>query len=208
MNGLTVERIKNGAFKQNCYIVSNTRKFALIIDPGSEASRIISEITEKGLTPLAIVNTHGHFDHIGAVVELVEKYAIPFYLHEADARLVKSANIYRLLFKTKTLIEIPKIDNPISADIDRLVIGDFDVEVIQTPGHTPGGICLIIEDVLFTGDTLMGAGPGTTSLPGGDPTTLESSIKRLRNIDGNFLVYPGHGRALHLKDIWERYDAD
>lgn len=206
MSKYNVLQFVNGAFKQNCYILSDTEGSAIIVDPGSDAPEIIERLNNHHLTPIAIINTHGHFDHIGAIADLITEYSIPFYIHEADASLVKSANIYRLLFKTKSPIVIPEIDKLISSKTSHLSIGNFDFEIVQTPGHTPGGVCFKIANCLFTGDTLLPKGPGTTHLPGGDSQQLIRSIEILRQIDSSVLVYPGHGRPLKLADIWEKYD--
>lgn len=207
MSEYNVLQIVNGAFKQNCFILADDQNFTIILDPGSDAPQIIEQLEKHNLTPIAIINTHGHFDHIGAVAELTRKYSIPFYIHEADVNLVKSANIYRLLFKTKAPITIPEIGVLILAKTSHLSIGNFDFEVIQTPGHTPGGVCFKIANFLFTGDTLMPKGPGTTRLPGGDANQLNNSIETLRQIESSVLVYPGHGHPLKLVDIWKKYDA-
>ena len=206
MTELRVIRLPNGPFKQNCYILAEDKQ-AILIDPGSDAPMIHAALQSGNVTPIAILNTHGHFDHVGAVVDMVDTYDIPFYIHDADTRLVSSANIYRLLFKTKTSISIPTINYPLTDDVNSLTLGNFTFEVLQTPGHTPGGLCFRIKNLLFTGDTLMGTGPGTTTLPGGNPASLDTSIKKLRKIDPAVIVYPGHGREQPLFKIWERYDA-
>lgn len=206
MTNLRVTRLVNGPFKQNCYVLAKDQ-LAVLIDPGSDPAMIQSALEAEDVKPIAIINTHGHFDHIGAVVDLVKTYKMPFYLHEADLGLVKSANIYRLLFKTKTPISIPQVDKPLTSESTELMLENFKFTIIHTPGHTPGSVCFHIENLLFTGDTLMGAGPGTTKLPGGDAQALKYSISLLREIDPSVTVFPGHGRELPLYEIWDKCDG-
>ena len=207
LSAFKVTRIKNGPFRQNCYVLASKNNEALIIDPGGDADRIFEIIETDGLQPLAIINTHGHFDHIGAVDAISKRYNIPFYLHEGDRRLVKSANIYRLLFKTDQPIVIPEVDIELKDEDAKLHIGPFDVGILVTPGHTPGGLCFLIENAIFTGDTLMHSGPGTTKLPGGDAKILARSIESLRELPPDLIVYGGHGHPKSLGEIWSAVDA-
>ena len=166
----SIMQITNGPMKQNCYIVSKDG-YALIIDPGSEDERIITEIENNKLQPIAILNTHAHFDHIGAVEIIRKRYNIPFFLSDADLPLMRRANLYRLIFNGKTNVTVP---TEVCSVIDLRIanLDPFEVQVIDTPGHTEGGMSFVIGDALFTGDTLMGNGPGRSDLPGGNKDDL------------------------------------
>lgn len=191
---LKVEMIPTGMLAENCYIVyAETTKNAFIIDPGDEGEKIARFIEQNKLTPKFIINTHGHFDHIGAVEYLKEKYQIPFYLHKADVELVKNH---------ETLFGMPEEEVSVE-NIEMLLEGEeifeFEeesIQVIATPGHTRGGICLYLakSDVLFTGDTLFMGTIGRTDLKGGNYSELILSVnERLKEIPDTTVVYPGHG---------------
>jgi glyoxylase-like metal-dependent hydrolase (beta-lactamase superfamily II) len=206
---LSIETIANGPWKQNCYVVtdSDTKK-SFIVDPGSEGEKIQKHIDDGGLEPVAIVNTHGHFDHVGAVDFLMKTYGIPFYLSCDDVQLLKQANIYRLLFETKEAITVPKVTNPLDPQNHRLSIGPFDISVILTPGHTKGSVCLIVEGEIFGGDTIFSKQIGRTDLPGGDSGALQESVCTLRQLPGSLNVWPGHGRPFLLENLWKSLDVE
>ena len=201
-----ITRFPNGKLRQNCYLVSNARGQALIIDPGSEAETIVAMANEDDLDPLAILNTHGHYDHVGAVAELMEKYRIPFYLDHQDERILRSANIYKFLFDSDSEIEIPEITHDLGSQPDPLVIGDFAVSTIAAPGHTPGGRALLIGGQLFTGDTLMRNTVGRTDLHGGDSDALARSLAAIMALPPETPFHPGHGGPSTLADA-ERENA-
>ncbi|MBU3612867.1 MBL fold metallo-hydrolase [Polynucleobacter sp. MG-27-Goln-C1] len=203
-NTYQVAAVVNGAWKQNCYLLTNEKHELIIIDPGSNAGEIISRINDLDATPLAILNTHAHYDHIGAVSALVQKFSIPFYLHKKDEGLMKQANLYKILFESKDSIAIPLFDKDLATEEKIFFIGDFKIEIIHTPGHTPGGVCIVADNNIFGGDTLMYGGPGSTHLPGGDIREMESSMDTLRQLPGEFLVYPGHGRPFTLNTFWSK----
>lgn len=190
----------NGPFRQNCYIVSNNDGEAIIVDPGSEANSIIKKIDALGHTPKAIMNTHAHFDHVGAVSDLMEKYNIPFYLHKGDKRLLSQANLYRMSFKAHANIKIPKEVTDLPDDGGNVLVSSFVVKIHRTPGHTLGGVCLQVGDNLFTGDTIFANGIGRADLPGGNKESLDNSLSKLSDLDGNLIIWPGHGKSALLKE--------
>ena len=201
----TVRVLPNGKWRQNCYLVSDDAKgLALVIDPGSDASFIQQQLSHHMLTPVAILNTHAHYDHIGAVAPLMQHYKIPFYLNAADVKLMKQANIYKFLFDSKESVVIPDPTRELSQQEAVLQVGDFEVSVLPTPGHTKGSICLQIGVDLFSGDTLLPGGPGRTDLPGGDKVALAQSVARLRRLPDSITVWPGHGRSFSLGSLWEK----
>ncbi len=205
---LSIQAISNGPWKQNCYVVADVdTKKSFIVDPGSEAKKIQKFIDEEGLDPIAIVNTHGHFDHVGAVDSLMKTYQIPFFLSGDDAKLLKQANIYKILFEVKEPITIPQITTSIGVKDRKLSVGPFEIIVIATPGHTKGSVCLIIENEMFSGDTIFSNQLGRTDLPGGSSESLLKSADVLRDLDGSLNVWPGHGKSFTLKDLWANLDG-
>lgn len=188
-----IKQISTGVWKENCYIISNSANQGLLIDPGAEAKKIDNYIIKNRIKLLAIINTHGHYDHIGAVSFFKKKYSLPFYLHSKDEKLSKSANLYVKIFESKKFIDIPEIDFFID-DIDTpLVLDQFSVECIESPGHTMGSICIKLENHLFTGDTILPGQVGRTDLPGGNNNKLVKSLSILSRLSPDTIIYPGHG---------------
>jgi glyoxylase-like metal-dependent hydrolase (beta-lactamase superfamily II) len=187
-----VKTFVNGRWKQNCYIVA-TDGNAIIVDPGSQAEEIVALIEQNHWRVHGILNTHGHFDHLGAVAPLQEQYQAPFFLHGSDEKLMKRANLFRMMFEAKDPIRIPKVSQDISTLPPNFEVGPFRVGWIATPGHTEGSICFEIEDLLFSGDTLMRNAVGRTDLPGGNREQLLGSVKKLMSLPPETIVYGGHG---------------
>lgn len=194
---MEIRILKVGELETNCYLVSSDKKEVLIIDPGDEPDKIIREIETLNLKPVGIVNTHGHPDHTGANVELGRKYGVPIYIHQEDAHFLSPLNsiLGRFLgYKTRA----SKIDQFVK-DGDEIKAGNLVFKVLHTPGHSPGGICLFAEGVLFSGDTLFKEDVGRSDLYGGSNEKLWKSIKeKLFVLPENTLVYPGHGPATSI----------
>lgn len=186
------EAMAVGSYMSNCYIVgSDKTKEAAIIDPGAEFSKIDSKIIELGVTPKMILLTHAHGDHIGAVLELIDKYNIPVYIHEDDAKALVDSNINltKVLFRKEVTIN-PDVK---LKDGDRITLGDLEFEIIHTPGHTPGGISIKVENIMMTGDTLFNHSIGRTDFPGGSFDQIIDSIRnKIFKYDDETIVYPGH----------------
>ena len=201
----------NGKWKENCYIVIGFNREALIIDPGSDARYIKDIIQSKNLKSLAILNTHAHYDHIGAVHDLKNELAIPFYLHSKDYKLLRYANLYMKLFEGDNLISIPAVDCFFDHMETTLPLGQFSVRVSHIPGHTGGSVCLQIEDYLFTGDTLLKGNVGRVDLPGSDETKLKESLQLISSLPESLVAYPGHGEntplSYELKNNQKFYEA-
>ena len=191
---LDVTVFVNGRWKQNCYIVSKGGD-AIVIDPGSQGDDLIALIESRSWCIHGIVNTHGHFDHIGAVAPLQEKYNAPFYLHGADERMMQRANLFRMVFEAKDPVKIPTLTKDIASLPDEFEIGPFKIAWIATPGHSEGSVVMRIENMLFTGDTLLKGKVGRTDLPGGNREKLLESVKSLMSMPGETVVYGGHGPA-------------
>lgn len=201
---LTILSVVTGSLRENCFIVQNRNREALIIDPGADGDRIQSVIEEHALHPIAVINTHGHYDHVGAVKAMMDAYSIPFYMHGGDTRLLKSANILGTVFALGPKIEIPSITHKLEDTSETFALGNFEIRWLHTPGHTPGGVCFRIAENLFTGDTLLPGSVGRTDLPGGDASALGDSLERISTLPADLKLYPGHGRSDTLGQELER----
>lgn len=180
--------IKVGTFEVNCTILSWDDK-AWIVDPGSEADRIVALLAKAGLTPEAILLTHAHFDHIGAIPSLQQKWSgLPVYVHPADDMVITHP-------LNSFPPDYPPIARPMNIKDARTLAGIRGVEIIETPGHTPGGVCYHFADekILLSGDTLFCGSIGRTDLPGGDFATLKASLAKLTALPDDTTVIPGHG---------------
>ena len=170
-----------GPFQENSYIISDqVSNDCILIDPGDEAKKISILIDDNNLNPIAIINTHAHLDHIGAVDEIKKIYNVPFYLHYAEKPVLESYPISCRMFGIEAK-PIPSVDHWIQKG-GELRIGSFKFLIIETPGHTPGGCCFLIDKSLFVGDTLFHGSVGRTDLPGGDWNILEESLLYLMNL--------------------------
>ena len=192
---IKIEQIPNGKWKENCYVVSTVNDNALIIDPGGDEKSIINYIEDNNLNVSAIVNTHAHYDHIGAINILKDEFSIPFFLHSKDAKLLKTANLYAKLFNGTEPIKIPTVDYFFDQIDTQDYIAGFPIKVLFTPGHTWGSVCLLIEDCLFTGDTLLNGKIGRIDLPGGDEQSLKESLKTISKLPKHISIYSGHGTS-------------
>jgi glyoxylase-like metal-dependent hydrolase (beta-lactamase superfamily II) len=182
-----------GGLETNCGLVyCPAGKECAVVDPGAEPERIIAAIAEEGLRPVLLINTHGHVDHTGANREIKDKYGLPLLIHAADKDyLGRTHNLELSLFLGAH--DSPPADR-LLADGDVIEVGRGRLRVLHTPGHTPGGICLLGDGFLLSGDTLFFEGVGRTDLPGGDPRRLVSSIRdKLMTLPDDIVVLPGHG---------------
>ena len=178
-----------GMIQANCYIVGcEQTKEAVVIDPGGEAKRILAGLQKHGLKLKYIINTHGHFDHVGANKALKDLTGAPIFIHREDAPMLShGAGMWGMGSQTSKADQFIK-------DGDRIAFGQITLEVIHTPGHSPGGISLYTPKVLFVGDTLFAGSIGRTDFPGGDYDLLISCVrKRLFVLGDEVKVYPGHG---------------
>lgn len=190
---MIVKTLAVGPLQVNCYIVGCSRtKKAVVIDPGDEGENILALLKQEGLDLQLVVNTHGHFDHVGANYYVIEKTGVDLCMHRDDLPLLKVAAQYASGYG------LPAVESPepkrFLANGDLIEVGDLSFEVIHTPGHSPGGICLYSEGHLFSGDTLFAGSIGRTDLPGGDIDQLLGHIRSdLMVLPEATIVHPGHG---------------
>lgn len=186
---MIVETLVVGDMGVNCYVVwdEQTRE-ALIIDPGADAESIKDILRKKRLSAKFIINTHGHIDHIGADAQL----GLPIWIHKDDADFLDdSTKNLSAFFASPQKVRSP---SHLLEDKEKIKLGGVTLEVLHTPGHTPGGICLAGGGIVFSGDTLFFEGIGRTDFPYGSSPDLLSSIKdKLMSLPDDTLVYPGHG---------------
>ena len=186
------ETLEVGIYGANCYIAGSEKtKEAAIIDPGADFNKIDKKLNELGLIPKIIILTHYHGDHIGAVKEFSDKYNLKTYIHKEDAEALNNSNMNL----TKTMfgkgVSI-KADVELK-DGDEIDLGELKFKIIHTPGHTKGGICIKVGNIMMTGDTLFNSSIGRTDLPGGSFEEIITSIKeKIFKYDDDTVIYPGH----------------
>ena len=191
---LQMDAMALGDYGTNCYIVRDSdSKTCCIIDPGYQPQRVLDRVAELGLEVEAILLTHGHFDHVGGVAFIAADTDCDVYINAEDLQLPPRLTDGRIYY-TRTY-----------AQGDVLQLAGLTIQVMSTPGHTPGSVCLCIEDHLFSGDTLFAGSCGRTDLPGGDWMTICESLKRLSQMEGNWTVHPGHGESTAL-DAERKYN--
>ena len=181
-----------GPLASNCYLVGDeATKEGIIIDPADEAENILLSVEELGLTIRAIILTHGHPDHLAALKNVKEATSAEIMVHRDDAEYHRQG---ALALAFGFYCPTPPHPDKLLSDGDSLKIGNLSFEVIHTPGHTPGGICLLGHSILFSGDTLFNYGIGRFDLPGGDYEQLLKSLQsRLMSLPDETVIYPGHG---------------
>jgi glyoxylase-like metal-dependent hydrolase (beta-lactamase superfamily II) len=190
---MLIQTLPVGPLQVNCHLVAceKTRQ-AAVIDPGDEGERILEALAAAGLQAVLIINTHGHFDHVGANHFLAERSGAPIAIHRGDLPLLRRAAEHAALFG------LGAVPSPEPATVldggEMLQIGKIALQVIHTPGHSPGGICLLAEGHLFSGDALFAGSIGRTDLPGGDTDQLIAVIReKLLVLPDTTVVHPGHG---------------
>lgn len=184
-----------GPIMTNCYILCDeAAKVCAVIDPGDEPKRIEAMIASCGCTPIMILLTHGHFDHCTGVAGLLEKWPdLPVYIHEADVTDGVGGEL--------TLRRLDEKNQRYWHEGDTLTVGGLTLRVMETPGHSRGSVCLLVEGqgVIFSGDTLFRGNCGRCDFPGGDYRAMLRSLARLGRLEGQYQVYPGHEAATDME---------
>ena len=199
---IQITGVVSGNLQVNCYIVYDVNlKKAIIIDPGEQAQKVINKIETLNLQPELLINTHGHFDHIFSDDIVREKYNIPLAIFKDDVEMLSDSNLNLSQY----------MDNPITIKQADIIFDKEEVKetsfckykVIHTPGHSKGSICILIDDILFAGDTVFKYSIGRTDLPDGNYNELMQSLEKIKKLSKNITIYPGHGPVTTLKEELE-----
>ena len=200
MSKMKINHYVVGPVQTNCYVVINEEnKECLIIDPGASAKQLAELIRKDELTPVAVLLTHGHFDHAGGAEDLAKEFDIKIYAHEAERDTLGNPQ--------KNVSWMVGASESYRADVflkdeEVITLAGFDIKVLHTPGHTEGGCCYYVadEDVVFTGDALFAQSVGRTDFPGGSMSQIVRSVQdkllslnEAGNLETDIMVYPGHG---------------
>ncbi len=201
MGKLTIQSFAVMPFDENCYVVSDDTGEGVVIDPGGMAKEILAYIREKKLSIQAVLNTHGHCDHIGANDAIRDETGAPLYIHKADAPMLSDMRLNLSAFMGFKALSRPA--EHLLSEGDKISFGQSELEVIHTPGHTVGGVCFVGDGVVFTGDTLFAGSIGRSDFPGGSEVELIGNIKKkLLALPDEMKVYSGHGPSSEIG--WER----
>lgn len=190
---MEVKRLVCGIFQTNTYILEIDNKI-IVVDPACKVDKLLPYLNGKEL--LAVLLTHGHFDHIKACDDLYKMFKVPIYIHEADIEMTKNKGWGRVF----GLQAVPTISVPlVKLKETKYKIGPFNFEVLFTPGHSKGSVCYLFDDCIFTGDTLFKLACGRSDLEDGDISELKSSLRMLKTLNPSLIVYPGHDEITNLE---------
>ncbi|MBQ4422253.1 MAG: MBL fold metallo-hydrolase [Schwartzia sp.] len=201
MGKLTIQSFAVMPFDENCYVVSDDTGEGVVIDPGGMAKEILAYIREAKLSIKAVLDTHGHCDHIGANDAIRDATEAPLYIHKEDGAMISDIRLNLSAFMGFKVISRPA--EHLLSEGDKISFGNSELEVIHTPGHTKGGVCFVGDGVAFTGDTLFAGSIGRSDFPGGSEVELIGNIKKkLLALPDETKVYSGHGPSSEIG--WER----
>ncbi|NMC73861.1 MAG: MBL fold metallo-hydrolase [Geobacteraceae bacterium] len=190
---MIIESVVVGPLLVNCYVLGcESSREGVVLDPGHDVERILSVVSRHGLKVVSVINTHGHFDHTGGNKKIVNETGAGLLIHELDAPMLTRA------VDTAAMFGLTAENSPpptrFLTESEFIPFGKFRLQVLHTPGHTPGGCSLFIDGMVFTGDTLFSDSVGRTDFPGGSSVALGKSIReKLLVLPDDTLVYPGHG---------------
>ena len=202
---MLIKEMQVGFIGTNCYILTDeTTMKSAVIDPGGDSNMILDYMERNKMECAAILLTHGHMDHTMGVENLQKDTGAPVYVHKEDYSSAKGSPFGMF---GMSHAYAPTGECRLYGEGDVIPVGNLQVKVLHTPGHTPGGVTLVCENVMFTGDTLFKDSCGRVDLDGGDSTALLASLKRLAEIPGDFEVYPGHmeSTTLAMERIYNPY---
>lgn len=198
---MKLDSLAVGLIGTNCYLLydETAGNAAAIVDPGGSADQILAKIKQDKLDVKMILLTHGHFDHVLGVQDILASYPdLPVYITEADYPEARDGGQFG--YSMGEVASVRFYDEG-----DTVELGNLKIDVLRTPGHTPGSVTLRVEDVLLTGDTLFCGSCGRTDFPGGSFGDMQRSLKRLADLPGNYRVYPGHESSSTL-DYERKYN--
>ena len=196
MAKLKINHYVVGPVQTNCYFAINDEtKELIIIDPGYSPKQLAERVRQEGCTPVAILLTHGHFDHATGAADLAKEFSIPVYAYETEKETLENEEM--------NLCHMTGEHHVFHADIylkdeQELDLAGFHIRVLHTPGHTPGSVCWKCEDLLLTGDTLFHMSRGRTDFPGGSDAQMLESFRKLKALEGDYRVLPGHNEESTL----------
>ena len=194
---MKIEKFSLGILGANCYLLINEEtKDTVVVDPGGHSKKFTAYIEEEKLNLVAILLTHGHYDHIGSVNEVAAHFGCKIVGAAKEMPVFTDPALNCSQFVGGPIIVHPDI---LVSEGDKVTVGDMEFDVMETPGHTVGSICFIGKDIIFSGDTLFQGSCGRTDLPTGDWDDIKKSLKRLAALPGDYQVYSGHGPATTLE---------
>ncbi len=194
---MQVNTLSVGELQTNCYVLRTDDGSAAIIDPGADAAYIAAYVEAQKLSVKAIWLTHGHYDHIAAVEALKQQFKCPVVACRAEQDLLNDPRKNLSLLFTGQSITV--VADCVYDDLDTFVFGGNTVQVLHTPGHTAGSCCYVVGEYLFSGDTLFAGSMGRVDFPTGNPSVMQTSLRRLADLDGEYIVLSGHGCATSLE---------
>ena len=192
---MKIKTFPMGTIGTNCYVISDTAGNTAIIDCDGDPNSLFQYVADNNLTPTHILLTHGHSDHIGSVDLIKEKYHCQVLAAKEELPILTNPSANCSLYSGQALTVQPDV---LFETGDIIKVGDLEFSVLLTPGHTQGSTCFILEDNIFSGDTLFQGSCGRTDLPTGDWGTIVHSLKVLKDLSGDYSVHPGHGPSTTL----------
>lgn len=197
---MNITVIPVGTLGTNCYLLASKEGNCAVIDPGAQPDKIEDAIRQKGLTPRYILLTHGHHDHIGGVKKLMTAFEPVLAIGARDMELLTDSRKSLAAAKYNKLDDFMLENARALEDGEELELDELLIRILETPGHTKGGVVYLCEDVIFSGDTLFAGDVGRCDLYGGDYPTMKRSLARLRDLVGDYRVFPGHGPSTTLEE--------
>ena len=193
-----LEKLEVGVYRVNCYVIADKNSMsAAVIDPGADFENIRDIIEDNGFDLKYIILTHAHGDHIGAINYLKDTYNPKIVIHYLEKEILENPDYN--FSKQLGMNSVSSNADLMLHDGDTLELGDLKLEIMHTPGHTKGSMCILVNEIMFSGDTLFAGSMGRTDLYSGDSDRMKASLKKLKQLTINYTVLPGHGAATTLE---------